>query len=246
MFFKKRNKGAQAQKPQNTNGSTALRLQAVGSEAVYHFPPDLVQSLRQMITRLARDGKLASKLSIVAAQRQEGVSLTAFALASIMAHDLSKTVCLVDLNWWWPGSMMQTLAGNSPGLTQLMSGKANWDEVLVHTSLPNLALLPAGNTTADKRPIVARSNTLVKYIEQLSSQVDYLLFDTPAILTTSDAVPLVSLSDACCMIIQQGVSNRAAVAQAAKEVSHQEILGVVLNRVSHATPQPVLKWIPEE
>lgn len=259
MFFKKRNK--QADIPQgsvshsiNTNGkdtsvideSMSLRLHAVGAEAVYQFPPDLVHSLRHMITRLGRDGKLAKKLSIVAAQRQEGVSLTAFALASIMAHDLSQTVCLVDLNWWWPGSMMQHLAGSSPGLAPLLRGEADWEAALVHTSLPNLALLPTGDITPDKRPIVARSSALKECIEQLSSQVDYLLFDIPAILTTSDAIPLISLSDASCMIVQQGVSNRTAVAQAVREVGHQEILGVVLNRVNNATPKPILKWIPEE
>jgi Mrp family chromosome partitioning ATPase len=253
MFLKRRHNrnqrhnvaGAQsgAQYPEN---QPSLQLQAAGAESVYHFPLAMVQSLRQMVTRLQRDGKLAPKISIVAAHRQEGVSLTALALAATMAHDLSKTICLVDLNWWWPSQIMSDLGSASPGLAALLRNEIDWEQALVRTSLPNLALLPAGTVVADYRPVIARSTALKLCIEQLSERVDHILFDVPAILATSDAIPLTALSDACCVTVRQGVSTRAAVAHALDEVSHLAMLGVVLNRVQIATPQRLLKWVPEE
>jgi hypothetical protein len=62
--------------------------------------------------------------------------------------------------------------------------------------------------------------------------------------TTSDAIPLTSLADAYCLVIQQGVSTRAAVSQALEEIKHVNTVGVVLNRVDVRTPPWLLNYIP--
>lgn len=224
----------------------ALQLSTLNSETIYTFPPELVYSLRHMATKLNRDHGLPPKLSLVSALRQEGVSTISLALAAIMAHDLSRRVCLVDLNWWWPSSMMRELATHKPGILPLLYGEVKQEAAIVQTNYPNLTILPAGNLPLTQRPVIARGTALQTLINELSASVDHLILDIPAILTTSDAIPLASLGSACCAIVHQGISPRTAVKQALAEVNHMPTIGVVLNRVQMTTPAWLLKAIPQE
>lgn len=223
-----------------------LHLRAINSEITYQFPADLVTSLRHMTTKLSRSQRVPAKLAVVSALRQEGVSFVTQALATIMAHDLSRRVCLVDLNWGWSSASMRDLAMRSPGLLSLLHGEVPWDAAVVQTSQPNLSILPAGALSATQRPVIARSDALQTMIADLNQHFDHLIFDIPAILSTSDAIPLASLGDACCVVVQQGISSRATVKRALGEIDHLPMLGVVMNRVQVATPPWLLNWIPQE
>lgn len=223
-----------------------IQVAARHSEVIYHLPAELVHSLRHMVTKLNRASTMPAKLSVVSALRQEGVSFVAQALAAIMAHDLSRRVCLVDLNWWWPSASMYELAHHYPGLLPLLHGEINWESAVAATNHPPLSLLPAGNLPTTQRPVIARSAALAQVVTELSKHFDHLIFDVPAILSTSDAIPLASLGDACCLVVQQGISTRSTVKRATTEIDHLPMLGVVMNRVQVATPAWLLKWIPQD
>jgi Mrp family chromosome partitioning ATPase len=224
---------------------TPLELFATDSDALYRFPPELVQALRHMVTKLNRAQKLPPKIAVVSALRQEGVSFVTQALAAVMAHDLSRRVCLVDLNWWWPSTAMHELANHRHGLLPLLHGEVSLENAVVQTNHPHLSILPAGALPAGQRPVIARGDALQTVIATLSRQVDHIILDVPAILTTSDAIPLASLGDACCVVVQQGISSRATVKRALAEIDHLPMLGVIMNRVQVATPASLLKWIPQ-
>ncbi|MCE7981225.1 MAG: hypothetical protein DYG89_08555 [Caldilinea sp. CFX5] len=216
------------------------------SEVIYHLPQELVSALRHMVTKLNRTSTLPAKLAVVSAVRQEGVSFVAQALATLMAHDLSRRVCLVDLNWWWPSASMHELAHHYPGLLPLLHGEIDWEAAIATTNHPQLAMLPAGILPATQRPVIARGTALTQVITDLGQHFDHLIFDVPAILSTSDAIPLASLGDACCLVVQQGISSRSTVKRATAEIDHLPIVGVVMNRVQVATPSWLLKWIPQD
>ena len=57
-------------------------------------------------------------------------------------------------------------------------------------------------------------------------------------------MPLASLSDACCLVIRQGVTPVEDVRLALDEIEHLTILGTVLNQAHYATPAVILKFIP--
>jgi len=224
----------------------SLQLYTVNSESIYSFPHDLVQSMRHMLTKLNREQKLPKKISVVSALRQEGVSLMSLAMAAIMANDLSRNVCLVDLNWWWPSDDMRQMTSHSPGILPLLHGEVKLETALVRTNHPHFTILPAGSLPVLQRPVIARGPALQRVVEELSETFDHLIFDVPAILTTSDAIPLASLGDACCVVVHQGISTRAVVRQALGEINHLPMLGVLMNRVRVSTPNWLLKWIPQE
>jgi Mrp family chromosome partitioning ATPase len=109
-----------------------------------------------------------------------------------------------------------------------------------------MALVPAGELPIERRPVIARSQVLLQIMEQLSKEFDHLILDVPAVRATTDAVPLASLGDACCLVIRQGVTNAEDVRLALDEIDHLPILGVILNQVMLKTPKAILKFIPTD
>jgi Mrp family chromosome partitioning ATPase len=68
--------------------------------------------------------------------------------------------------------------------------------------------------------------------------------DVPAIRLTSDAIPIASLGNACCVVIQQGVTTVEDVKRSLDELDHLSILGVVLNKTHINTPKRLVDLIP--
>jgi Mrp family chromosome partitioning ATPase len=249
---------------------TALALGMPDAAPQRVFPSEITNNFRHMLTRLtygeALSAKSISRISFVSALQQEGVTYTALAFATTMAHDLHAEICLVDLNWWSPG-LPAALAlpplprrwwqrrkpqeaavelPRSPGLAAVLNGTASLEEALLPTAMSNLQVLPAGELPLEQRPIVARSEQLRACIETLSEYFHYVLLDVPAVLTTSDAIALASLGDACCMVIRQGVTPVNSVRAALDDLKHLHMLGVVLNQTTMATPRWITALVPQE
>jgi len=132
------------------------------------------------------------------------------------------------------------------GLAAVLMGNATLDEALIQTALPNLMLLPAGNLPPAQRPAMARHDTLKACIKQLSRRFDHILLDVPAILGTSDAIALASLSTACCVVVRQGVTPVSHVRRALDDVKHLSMLGVVLNQARMSLPNWMGAFVPQE
>lgn len=241
-----------------------LTLCAPDGAAYRAFPDEIVTSYRYMLTRLACDNPLPRRIAIVSALRQEGVTYTTLALAAVLANDFSANVCMVDLNWWSPGLLAALAAPapprrrfrkplpelaappvpRSPGLAAVLDGRATFAEALVPTGMPNLALLPAGDVSPAQWPIVARGERLQECFQTLSQRFDHVLLDVPALRSTSDAIALASLGDACCLVVRQGVTSVSNVQRSLDDIKHLRILGVILNQAAVKTPRWLLSLVP--
>ena len=89
------------------------------------------------------------------------------------------------------------------------------------------------------------SDELKSIVTELRGRYDYVLIDVPAILSTSDAIPLASLTDSCCLVIRQGVTQIDDVRMALDDVSHLPMLGVIMNQVELKTPSFIMRMIPQ-
>lgn len=215
-------------------------------EVLYTVSAETVTRLRHMLTRLNRSGTMTPRLALVAALRQEGVTYLSRAIAAVLANDLKRRVCVVELNWWWPAPApaAPVVAG---GLAAVVRGLATLDDVTVRTNWPHLSLIPSISTVpAAERPVLARNPALRELIEQLSARYDHLILDVPAVLATSDAIALASLGTGCAMVVQQGATPVNNVRSALDDVDHLPILGVILNQVQIATPAIVQRFLPND
>jgi Mrp family chromosome partitioning ATPase len=204
------------------------------------YPPDVVDNLRQLIIRLGINQPFPARLALTSALRGEGVSYQTFALAATIANDSDANVGIVDLNWWYPG-LMAGFIDQPGGLATVIDGTQKLDQVIIPSRWPNLSFIPAGVLKTSARAKVARSQALVEIIESLSNRFNHLILDVPAVLACSDAAPLISLADGCCLVIRQGVTQIEDVRSALDTISHLQIYGVILNQVNLDTPNIVMR-----
>ncbi len=251
------------QKSPEILGAPLTMISTAGDE-LHVFAPEIVASVRHMVTSLACDGGIPNKLVVVSALREEGVTHTALALATVLASDTASRVCAVELNWWSPGMLNFLSAGaaprkgapaerilppalaDQPRLADVLAGKASLDDALIATALPNLSLLPAGTMPIEQRPAAARAASLGALVDELAARFDHLILDVPALLATSDAIALASLGDACALVVRHGLTPTQSVQLALDDIKHLRILGVVLTKARLHTPRFILNQIPQE
>ena len=116
---------------------------------------------------------------IAIANQKGGVAKTTTAIT--LAHGLARrgfTVCLVDLDAQGNASVGLGLAP-TPGLSRLLSGRADLAEVLIEAR-PDLWLLPSDTTTADLKNELAgrafREHILARALAGITA--DYIVIDT--------------------------------------------------------------------
>ncbi|NTU77961.1 MAG: CpsD/CapB family tyrosine-protein kinase [Chloroflexales bacterium] len=254
--------------------SAPLTLEAANGALQRTFDAVIVDNFRRMTTDLVCNGGLPQRIVVASALQGEGVTYTALALATTLASDTADRYCVLDLNWWAPGIIAQldpaqimsaaqrghkakaaaaeklseTIEAmlSRPGIAQVVAGKATIDEAIIPTALPNLCLLPAGALAIEERPVLARSAGLRTLLNDVSERFNYLILDVPPILTTSDAIALASLGDACCMVVRHGVTPTPTVQRALDHVKHLKMLGIILNQVAIKTPSWLRMLIPQE
>lgn len=223
------------------NIAPSLLLQVNNGAEEISFSNKVVNSIRQLLARIESRTELDPKLGIISAIREEGVSYIAQALSTVIANDLGVEVCLVDLNWWH-----SAYKESEVGLSDVIIKETPIEDALISTNYQNLSILPAGYLSMDQKPVVARSETLYNVLIELEERFDYLVLDIPAILSESEAVPLATLADVCCVVIRQGATSSSHVRLALDEVRHLNLLGVIMNQVETYTPSRLLNLLPIE
>ena len=113
---------------------------------------------------------MGPRIAVTSALSGEGVTYIASSLAALLANDLRRNVCLVDLNWWSttdstlfdPGYDGGQLDRPAPGVAQVIDGSLTLDDVLIRTQGWKLSLIPAGPvspvTTTSQAPSTAANS----------------------------------------------------------------------------------------
>jgi Mrp family chromosome partitioning ATPase len=209
-------------------------------------PAKVSGSLRYFLARLQReaaDGRLPSRLAFTSALSGEGVSVMARSTAAILAHDSGRRVCLVDLNWWSFDRRTYRPSEEVHGLYEVLWMDKPIDAVMVATQSPGLMYLPAGKAPRSVRPMLARHPDLPDLLDRLATRFDHLVLDVPALLATSDALALSSLSDAVALVVQQGVATTSQLESAIADLGDDRPVGVVLNKTESSIPRPIRRLL---
>jgi Mrp family chromosome partitioning ATPase len=211
---------------------------------IHVAPPKIAASIRYLVARLQLNDVtgLPVRLALTSAVRGEGVSYVARTLAAVVAHDLERSVCIVDLNWWTSRAPTEP-RDDVRGLADVVDGKATLDDVLVATADSSLWLAPAGDVAVARRPVVAKNPALDQVVDDLARLFDHVVLELPPVLVTSDALTLARLCDAYALVVKQGVTTDHQVQRAVQELSGAVSLGIVLNRSSSRIPQRIARLL---
>ncbi|HZU70016.1 MAG TPA: CpsD/CapB family tyrosine-protein kinase [Ktedonobacteraceae bacterium] len=151
---------------------------------------------------------------------REGKSTVAASLAITAAQSGLRTI-LVDANPEHPvlhsWLQMPNSAGTLDAIRALSTGVVGPSPILA-TNIVKLGFVPIGTTAQQKTTGTAgeaiRIDGLEPFTELLSNQADLVIFDAPSLLSNTNTVNLVTLSDIVLLIVDAKRSNSTRVLEA--------------------------------
>jgi capsular exopolysaccharide synthesis family protein len=181
---------------------------------------------------LSRAGTPPQVILISSAKPSEGkTSVTT--LESIVFALNGARVLLIDSDLRRPSVHLRFRIANKVGLTSVLTGKTSLqDAIAAVPGVPSLHVLPAGPIAPMPAELLG-SLQMQRLVEGLRANYDFILIDTPPVLTVTDAAVLVSISDGVVLVLRYGQASRNVVARASEILlrSGAHLLGVVLNAV---------------
>jgi len=207
-----------------SDGAIAPAVQT-GREAVEAY-----RSLRTSILLSAHP--VPKMLLITSAVPSEGKTTITVNLGAMLAS-LGSKVVIVDCDMRKPSCHRSTGVENKPGFVQCLTGHVELaDAILPVPGVPNLSVIPCGPIPPNPAEVLS-SPVTPELLNKLRSQFEYVLVDSPPLLTVSDSRILSTLTDAVVLVTRAYGTPYDVVRRARELLYHTgaRILGVALNSV---------------
>lgn len=174
---------------------------------------------------------------ITSSQPGEGKTTTSFNTAISLAQT-GASVLLVDCDLRRP--QLQKLFEQHgqenvfrPGLSRYLSGQCKISEIFVPSPIPYLTLITCGQMPPNPAELLGsqRMRSLLAYAVE---KFDYVILDTPPMLSFADATILSAMADSVILVVNCQRSKRDIVKRACRKLdeTNTRVLGVVLNAMS--------------
>lgn len=163
------------------------------------------------------------------AAKEEGKSTTAANMALVFA-ETGKKVLLVDADMRRPTLFQTFQLGNNTGLSNLLLKKGSLKHSVKASGIVNLDLLMSGQIPPNPAELL-ESDALDELLQEMRRLYDYVLFDSPPILSVTDSKILANRCDGTVLVVNTGKSEKISVEKARDSLATSKafILGVVLN-----------------
>lgn len=163
---------------------------------------------------------------------REGKSTTAINLAVSLAEAGSR-VLLIDADLRRPSVARYLGLNQNLGLTSVLLGQFELEEVVQHWNASGLSVLPAGQVPPNPSELLG-SGAMLSLLKAASTSYDIVLLDSPPVLAVTDAIVLSKLTDSTLLVasIDRVHKQQFSDALAALATVDATIIGIVLNMVS--------------
>lgn len=208
-------------------GMTTLEI------AARDTPQSLTSEMSRSIQanlRFMGENKILKTIAITSTVANEGKSQVAANLAASIA-ELGHKVLLIDADMRVPSQHLFWELPFKKGLSELLVGEAKLQQVSWKV-MDNLDTLTAG--ARPPNPLSSlESNQMKLLMEEVSALYDFVIIDTPPILTASDALTVGRIADGILLVSRPGVIdlNNVRAAKKKLQMSHCNVLGLIVNGV---------------
>ena len=196
------------------------------------FSP-LMESYRSLRTNInfAAVGNTLRTMVVTSSVPAEGKSTTAANLAMAMALD-GKRVIIVDADLRRPSLHKLFRLESSPGLTDVLVGTHEVEDVIKSSGVDNVNVISAGSPPPNPAELLG-SAKMIDLIKHLQTLADVVLFDSPPALAVADSIVLASRTDGVVLVIGYGETKKTNSRKAVEllQRANARVLGTVLNRV---------------
>jgi succinoglycan biosynthesis transport protein ExoP len=185
---------------------------------------------------LSRAGGPPKVTLITSAMSREGKTVTAVNI-SVMLAQLGGSVLLIDADLRRARCHRVLAVDNHLGLTEVLTGSRNINEMIRATEIENLYFLGAGSVPPNPTELL-NSPRMAEVMTQLRERYEYIVIDSAPVLPVSDSMVLSRLTDGVVLVANGSATPRQQVKNACArlEYARAKILGLVLNKVKIHSP----------
>jgi capsular exopolysaccharide synthesis family protein len=196
-----------------------------------HAFAEAYRTLRSSLLYMAAQQNRPTGILVTSAVPGDGKSLSAANLAITLAQPGSR-VLLIDADLR-KGLLHQRFSlPPTPGLNEVLSAQTSWAEAVQSTFIPNLFLLPRGNTARNPGEMFLQNDT-GRLLKEMKGRYDYVVLDSAPVMAADDVTSLAPHVDGVIFVIRAGRTS-ARVARAALDLLYQRnvnLLGLLFNGV---------------
>lgn len=200
--------------------------------AIQHAP-EALEAFRSLRTSILLSASPVPKLLLVtSALPSEGKTTTTVNLGATLAS-LGNRVVIVDCDMRRPACHRSTGVENNPGFVQCLTGHVEVERaVLPVPGVQGLSVIPCGPIPPNPAEVLS-SPLAAELLRKLRSQFEYVLVDSPPLLSVSDSRILATMTDAV-VLVTRARSTPYDLVRRARSLLYgtgARILGVALNDV---------------
>lgn len=203
-------------------------------EDKYSTTSEAFRTLRASFALLADE---ARALLITSAVPGEGKSFCAANLAVALAQQETRTI-LIDADLRKP-TVEARLFGpgdHQPGLGDYLLGRADLDEIIRPTDIPNLHVITAGRDLPNPAELLARKSRVQLLLDGLDKRFERLVMDSAPILAVSDTLSLAQHFSSVGLVVRSHKTPRRMVKRAVE----------LLARTGHPAHGTILNLVPSK
>lgn len=158
----------------------------------------------------------------------EGKSLTAINLAWLLAQTDGVSALLIDGDLRKPSLARYLGLQADKGLSELIAGEAELEEVVVKLEPSGLHLIAGGAVKSDSSELLSGPK-FREVLARLKQMFDYILIDAPPLAIFADSSILINQSDGAILVLRAGSTKYSTATRILENLPREKMLGVVLN-----------------
>ncbi|MBC8071454.1 MAG: polysaccharide biosynthesis tyrosine autokinase [Deltaproteobacteria bacterium] len=188
------------------------------------------RSLRTNILFSAADRELKT-IVVCSANQREGKTTSVIYLGTTMAQSGQRTL-LIDTDMRRPRLHKSTNVALAPGLSNLLIGDDDYDNLIKPTEVPNMFVLPCGPTPPNPAELLL-TKRFETVLGELAKRFDRIILDSPPIQPVTDAVVLSKRVDGVILVVRASKTMRDELRRSARMVRDVggSIVGVIVNEL---------------
>lgn len=228
---------ASIQKPEAGSSQPEDRIALIDglAESLIPFfePSSLVtEQYRSLRTRLLSQNPQYEHrvIAITSAVPKEGKSVTTLNLGCILAEIRHLRVLVVDGDFRRSSLAQMLNQPDGPGLAEVLSGSATYDEVLRDTPIPNLKFMPAGSTNKRSAAELLTEAGAKPAFKRMQNNFHYTIVDTPPATTVTDVGIIGQMCTGVIVIVRLHRTHEGAAKRAVRllQVNNIPIVGCMI------------------
>ena len=200
------------------------------------LPFSAEEALNRLRVNVRFSGATKKKIMVTSSLPNEGKSHVSVYLWKMLA-DAGYSTVLVDADLRktvMKDELQLKIEGKEPkGLDHYLAGMAEFEDVIYETNIDHGFFVPCINLLENPSSLL-EDPRLGQLLENLANTCDYVIIDSPPLISVSDGALIGALCDGTILVVRSDVVPKNMVIQSVRQLERAgaKLLGTVLNGVS--------------